>query len=95
MSQIALLKLNKTWTKVETAIGEEFTFDVDKTYQFQFINGDGPAQFVEPSSIDSVTSDEGNRVFEGCTMQYKKGTNDLYAKASAVSCQVNVTVLGE
>lgn len=101
MEQVAYINLDKTWRKVEevisTKLGETFTFDSSKTYQIQFSEGDGPALFIAPSSIDSVASNEGFRIYSvGDTkVIYKKSTNDLYAKAFATNCSVNVSELGE
>lgn len=100
MAQVALIKLDKNWVTAEEAItearGEAFTFSADKTYVFQFREGDGPALFLEPMDEPMSGDIEGFQTdMKGLVIiQYKPGSNLLYVRASATHCKVNVTVLG-
>lgn len=101
MAQVALMKLDKNWVTAEEAIIKAtkatFTFSADKTYEFQFREGDGPALFLEPQDepmpgdVDGFQTDMKGLV----TVQYKPGSNLLYVRASATHCTVNVSLLGE
>lgn len=90
MAQEAFEKdLTTTWT----ALSDIITVDADTTYYIQN-RGAGVLVVVEPDSEPSADDTDGILVQPYKVLKYKKGTNDLYLRAFANMCSINVSSEG-
>lgn len=99
MAQVALIKLTGEWETLEDLISEAtgttFTFDSSKTYQIE-CRGASNAYLIEPTA-EPTAGTSGGVMLDNAgrkIMKYKKGDNDLYARADLTTF-LNITVLGE
>lgn len=87
MAQIDFKALTKEWTAFSTIAG---TVDADTTYHIQN-RGFDTLVLLESGSAPTAATQAGVLVLPNNTVIYKKGTQDLYCRASNASCAINVT----
>lgn len=87
MAQEAFEKgLTTEWS----ALSEIITVDADVTYYIQN-RGSDVLVAVEPDSKPSDDNTDGLLVQPYKVLKYKKGTNDLYLRAFANTCSINIS----
>lgn len=87
MAQLGFFKLSNEWT----ALSDLITVGNDVTY---YIQNRGTDNIIALQSTSEPTGEErgGNLIPPEKAAEYKKGTQDLYLKASSFTqCEINIT----
>lgn len=85
MAQEAFEKgLTTEWTPLSDIL----TVDADTTY---YIQNRGADVLIVCDSSSEPTDAEGILVLPYCTAKYKKASGDLYLRAFATTCSINIT----
>lgn len=87
MAQEKFEQLIGEWIELSDII----TVDVDKTY---YIQNRGPDVLVACEGSSEPVSEEGVLVQPYKVLKYKKGADDLYLRAFANNCSINITSEG-